>query len=37
MFNKDDLNALIVTVLIILLGYTTMYFFVYFGEYLNII
>ncbi len=37
MFNRDDLNALIVTVLIILLGYATMYFFVYFGEYLNII
>ena len=37
MFNKEDLGALIFTVLIILLGYTTMYFFVYFGEYLNII
>jgi hypothetical protein len=37
MFNKQDLNALIFTVLIILLGYATMYFFVYFGEYLNII
>ena len=37
MFNKDDLNALIVTVLIIFLGYASIYFFVYFGEYLNII
>ena len=37
MFNKQDLNALIFTVLIIFLGYATMYFFVYFGEYLNII
>ena len=37
MFNKEDFNALIFTVLIILLGYATMYFFVYFGEYLNII
>ena len=37
MFNKDDLKALIVTVLIILLGYASIYFFVYFGEYLNII
>ena len=37
MFNKNDLKALIITVLIILLGYATMYFFVYFGKYLNII
>jgi hypothetical protein len=37
MFNKEDFSALIFTVLIILLGYATMYFFVYFGEYLNII
>jgi len=37
MFNKEDFGALIFTVLIILLGYATIYFFVYFGEYLNII
>ena len=37
MFNKNDLKALIITVLIILLGYASIYFFVYFGEYLNII
>ena len=37
MFNKDDLNALIITVLIILLGYTSIYVLVYLGEYLNII
>jgi hypothetical protein len=37
MFNKQDLNALLITILIILLGYASIYFFVYFGEYLNII
>jgi hypothetical protein len=37
MFNKEDFGALIFTVLIILLGYASIYFFVYFGEYLNII
>jgi hypothetical protein len=37
MFNKEDLNALIITVLIILLGYISIYAFVYLGEYLNII
>lgn len=37
MFNKEDLNALIITILIIFLGYASIYFFVYFGEYLNII
>jgi hypothetical protein len=37
MFNKQDLNALLTTILIILLGYASIYFFVYFGEYLNII
>jgi hypothetical protein len=36
MFNKDDLNALIITVLIILLGYASIYAFVYLGEYLNL-
>jgi hypothetical protein len=37
MFNKQDLNALLITILIILLGYASIYFFVYFGKYLNII
>ena len=37
MFNKEDLGALIFTVLSIRLGYASIYFFVYFGEYLNII
>jgi hypothetical protein len=36
MFNKDDLNALIITVLIIILGYASIYAFVYLGEYLNL-
>jgi hypothetical protein len=36
MFNKEDLNALIITVLIILLGYASIYAFVYLGEYLNL-
>jgi hypothetical protein len=36
MFNKDDRNALIITVLIILLGYASIYAFVYLGEYLNL-
>jgi hypothetical protein len=36
MFNKNDLNALIITVLIILLGYASIYAFVYLGEYLNL-
>jgi hypothetical protein len=36
MFNKEDLNALIITVLIILLGYISIYVFVYLGEYLNL-
>jgi hypothetical protein len=37
MFNKEDFSALIITVLIILLGYISIYAFVYLGEYLNII
>ena len=36
MFNKDDLNALIITVLIIILGYASIYAFVSLGEYLNL-
>jgi hypothetical protein len=37
MFNKEDLNALIITGLIILLGYASIYLMVYLGEYLKII
>lgn len=37
MFSRDDLKALIITGLIIVLGYASMYFLVYFGEYLNIL
>lgn len=37
MFNKEDLNALIITALIILLGYASIYLMVYLGEYLKIV
>ena len=37
MINKDDLKALIITVILIALGYASMYAFVYLGEYLNIL
>jgi len=37
MFNKEDLNALIITGLIILLGYASIYLMVYLGEYLKIV
>ena len=37
MFNRDDLKALIITFLLIALGYASMYFIVYVGEYLNIL
>jgi hypothetical protein len=37
MFNKDDLKALIITVILIALGYASMYAFVYLGKYLNIL
>ena len=37
MFNRDDLKALIITVILIAMGYASMYVFVYFGEYLNIL
>ena len=36
MFNRDDLKALIITVILIAMGYASMYAFVYLGEYLNI-
>ena len=37
MFNKNDLKALIITVMLIAFGYASMYAFVYLGEYLNIL
>ena len=37
MFNKSDLNALLATVLIILLGYASMHLLVYLDEYLKLI
>jgi hypothetical protein len=37
MFSKDDLKALITTVLIIALGYASMYILIYFAEYLNVL
>ena len=37
MFNRDDLKALIITVILIAMGYASMYVFVYLGEYLNIL
>lgn len=37
MFNRDDLKALIITVILIVMGYASMYAFVYLGEYLNIL
>jgi hypothetical protein len=37
MFNRDDLKALIITVILIAMGYASMYAFVYLGEYLNIL
>jgi hypothetical protein len=37
MFDKKDLKALIITALIILLGYASIYLMVYLGEYLKII
>ena len=36
MFNKSDLNALLATVLIILLGYASMHLLVYLDEYLKL-
>lgn len=36
MFNRDDITALIVTALIILLGYTAIYVLVYLDEYLKL-
>ena len=37
MFNKDDFKALIITVILIAMGYASIYAFVYLGEYLNIL
>ncbi len=37
MFNRDDLKALIITVILIAMGYASIYAFVYLGEYLNIL
>lgn len=37
MINKDDLKALIITIILIALGYLSMYAFIYLGEYLNIL
>ena len=36
MFSRNDLKALIITVILIALGYVSMYAFVYLGEYLNL-
>ena len=36
MFNKDDISALLITALIILLGYASVYVLVYLGEYLKL-
>jgi hypothetical protein len=37
MFNRDDFKALIITVILIAMGYVSIYAFVYLGEYLNIL
>jgi len=36
MFNRDDLKALIITIILIAMGYASIYAFVYLGEYLNL-
>jgi hypothetical protein len=36
MFNRDDFKALIITIILIAMGYASMYVFVYLGEYLNL-
>ena len=36
MINKDDFKALIITIILIAMGYASMYVFVYLGEYLNL-
>jgi hypothetical protein len=36
MFNKSDLNALLITAIIILLGYASIHLLVYLGEYFKI-
>jgi hypothetical protein len=37
MFNRDDFKVLIITVILIAMGYVSIYAFVYLGEYLNIL
>jgi hypothetical protein len=37
MINKNDFKALIITIILIAIGYASMYAFVYLGEYLNIL
>jgi hypothetical protein len=37
MFNRDDFKALIITIMLIVMGYASIYAFVYLGEYLNIL
>jgi len=37
MFSRNDLKALIITIILIALGYLSMYAFMYLGEYLNIL
>ena len=36
MFNKSDLNALLITAIIILLGYAAMHLFIFLDEYLKL-
>ena len=36
MINKDDFKALIITIILIAIGYASMYAFVHLGEYLNL-
>ena len=36
MFDKNDLKALVITVILIAMGYASMYAFVYLGKYLNL-
>ena len=37
MFDRNDLRALIITIVLIALGYLSMYAFIHLGEYLNIL
>ena len=36
MFNRSDLNALLITAIIILLGYASMHLFIFLDEYLKL-